>query len=95
MQTIQYWRQNKKWNHLLGKKGTVIASTNNRVSSPKLSSMTPYPFALVDFGDEKRELMGVPQEKISPGDTVKCVFRKSEVPDKSEVIGYTIKIVKA
>lgn len=94
MQTITYWRQNKKWSDLLGKKGKVIASTNIRVSSPKLSQFTPYPFAIIDFGEFKKELMGIPGEVLKIGDKVSCVLRKSEVPDKSEVIGYTIKIIK-
>lgn len=92
MQPTTYTRQIKTTSQYLGKNGIIVASTLIHVAPPKLSAFTPYCFVLVDLGDEKKELMGVPGEKLNPGDKVKCVLRKSELPDDKEVIGYAIKV---
>ena len=94
MQAITYWRNNKHWSDMLGKKGRVIASTYIRVSSPALAAFTPYSFAIVSFGHDKKELMGVPGEQLAIGDEVVCLLRKADVPNDHEVIAYTIKVKK-
>jgi uncharacterized OB-fold protein len=94
MKPPQYWRQNKEWKKWIGKKGTVLASTIVRVSAPEQSAFTPYSYVLVDFGNEKREFMGVGHQTFEIGDTVECVLRKIAVLADHELIPYGVKVQK-
>ena len=78
----------------MGKKGKVLASTYIEVSSPEFLSSLPYSYAVVDFGNFKKELMGVGNEKLEAGDEVECVFRKISTPSHSSLIEYGIKAKK-
>lgn len=88
----QYWRGRKEWSAWLGRKGTVVASTLIHVGSPAFSDSTPYPYVIVDFGDEQRSFMGVGHEELVPGETVECVWRKLGAVGANEVIEYGIKV---
>lgn len=94
MKPVAYWRQSKDWANWIGKTGTVVASTQIRVTSPELSEFAPYSFVLVDFGDQRRELMAASGESISAGDDVVCVLRKMATPDATGIIHYGIKVSK-
>lgn len=89
-----YWRANKKWSSLLGKKGVVIATTYNRVAAPEFLSSVPYSYAIVQFEDQRVELMGVGHEELSIGDEVIGVLRKVGESDKKGLINYGIKVQK-
>lgn len=89
-----YWRQNKDWQTWLGRTGKVIVSTTVRVAAPTQERLTPYSYALVDFGNEKHEFMGVGHEVLQSGDMVKCVLRKRGFGAKHELIEYGIKVQK-
>ena len=91
MKPAQYYRENKNWSLWLGKVGTVVASTYIRVSSPEFEPFTPYSFVLVDFGDQKKELMGAGHEQLAVGDKVQCVLRKLATSGQQEIIAYGIK----
>jgi len=94
MQTIEYWRSNKSWKKLLGKKGRVLASTFIRVASPDQEELLPYSYLVVDFGTEKMEMMGVAQQKFKIGDQVMAVLRKTKKEASSEIIVYGLKAQK-
>ena len=88
----QYWRARTQWSAWLGRKGTVVASTLIRVGTPALDASTPYPYVIVDFGDERRSFMGVGHEELIPGETVECVWRRIGEVAAHEVIPYGIKV---
>lgn len=88
----QYWRARKHWSTWVGRKGTVIASTLIHVGNPALAESTPYPYVLIDFGDEQCSFVGVGHEEFLPGETVECVWRKMGKVDPHEVIEYGIKV---
>jgi uncharacterized OB-fold protein len=94
MTPAEYTRKNRNWKTLLGKKGTVVASTRIFVGSTEFSTSTPYSYCIVDFGDHKASLMGAGNDEIFVGDRVTCVFRRMGVPDEKGVISYGIKIQK-
>ncbi len=87
-----YWRKNKEWKDYIGRVGTVVLGTYIHVADEGRAKMTPYSYVVVDFGDEKRELMGVGHERLEVGDRVKCVLRKLSVSDDSGVIEYGVKV---
>ena len=91
---MKYWRENKTWSSLLGKKGTVIFSTTIHTAPELLQSYAPYPFALVEIGGKKYEFLGIPGEVLTTGDRVECVLRKTANVQSHEVIYYGIKIKK-
>ncbi len=91
---MKYWRENKTWSALLGKKGTVIFSTTIHAAPELLQSFSPYPFALVEIDGKKYELLGVPGEIFDPGDHFECVLRKTANVQSHEVIYYGIKMKK-
>lgn len=88
----QYWRGRKVWSAWLGRKGTVVVSTLIHVGSPAFSENTPYPYVIVDFGDEQHSFIGVGHEEFLPGETVECVWRKFGSGEAHEVIEYGIKV---
>lgn len=90
----EYWRERSEIVAWLGKEGKVIISTTIRSSSPELNYLTPYEYAIVDFGDQKKEFMAAAGEKITTGDKVKLVLRKMFQPDSSSLIEYSLKLVK-
>jgi len=92
--SAKYCRQNKSWSDYLGKVGKVIVSTSLKASPPEQKMFIPYSFVLVDFGEEKKELMGVCGESYVTGDSVKCVFRKLSISDEKGLINYGIKVKK-
>lgn len=91
---MKYWRENKIWSSLLGKKGTIIFSTTIHSAPEQLYSYAPYPFALVEIEGKKYEFIGIPGEVLYPGDCVECVLRKTANVQLHEVIYYGIKIKK-
>ena len=94
MKTIEYWRSNKSWKKLLGKKGKVLTSTFIRVSSPDQEELLPYSYLLVDFGTEKMEMMGVAHQKFEIGDTVMAVLKKIKKEASSDIVVYGLKAQK-
>jgi len=91
---MKYWRENKNWSFLLGKKGTIIFSTTIHTAPELLQTYAPYPFAIVEIEGKKYELLGIPGETLSKGDCVECVLRKTANVQSHEVIYYGIKIKK-
>lgn len=89
-----YWRKNKKWSNLIGKTGTVVAATYIHVAETSRQKLTPYSYVVVDFGDHKQEMMGQGHTKLTAGDSVTCVLRKTSIPRKDAVIEYGIKAKK-
>ena len=65
-----YWRESKHWSKLIGQTGQVVASTMIRVSSPSLQAYAPYSLVIVEFADQRRELMGPPGVEFRPGQKV-------------------------
>ena len=94
MKTIEYWRSNKKWNKLLGKTGKVITNTFIRVAPPEQEGLAPYSYLLVDFGDQKLEMMGVAHQEFKIGDQVKAVLRKIKKENSEEILVYGLKAEK-
>jgi len=94
MQPAQVWRNTKDIAKWLGKTGQVTAVTRIRTSSPELSPMTPYSYALIDFGNTKKELMATGHDKLKIGDIVECVLRKINLTDKQGIIEYGLKVKK-
>jgi len=94
MQPAQYWRQTKEWSSWIGKQGTVVATTQVRVASPERAGLTPYAYALVEFGSERRSFMGVGHSELEVGNAVECVLRKNANSDKKSLIEYGIKVQK-
>lgn len=90
----EYWRERSEIASWIGKEGEVIISTTIRTSSPELNYLTPYEYAIVDFGDQRKEFMGAAGEKLVAGDRVKLVLRKMFQPDSSGLIEYNLKLVK-
>lgn len=95
MKPPAYWRQNKAWARWLGQEGVVVASTLIRVAPEGLEQFAPYSFAIIEFdGGVRAEFMGLPEEKLNPGDQVQCVLRKISIPDSREIVAYGIKVSK-
>jgi uncharacterized OB-fold protein len=94
MHAVQYWRSSKEWQKWLGKVGQVLAVTQVTVSSPELSGVVPYGYALVDFGDVKHSWMVSDGETVSIGDTVKCMLKKYGSDGEKGLIEYGIKVSK-
>ncbi len=94
MNPAQYWRSSKTWQKWLGKTGTVLSSSVVHVASAEFAACAPYSYALIDFGNEKHEFMGVDQEILAAGDQVQCVFRKMETPQLEALIPYGMKVQK-
>ncbi|OGJ37674.1 MAG: hypothetical protein A2383_04145 [Candidatus Pacebacteria bacterium RIFOXYB1_FULL_39_46] len=94
MEPAQYWRANKNWSAWIGRQGTVLVSTVVRTSSPQQDSFKPFSYLLVDFGKEKKELLGVGHQEFQPGDKVVCVLRKISDPSSRELVTYGIKVKK-
>lgn len=94
MQTIEYWRSNKNWQKLIDKEGEVVTSTFVRVAPPDQEAMAPYSYLLVDFGEEKMEMMGVAHQQFEIGDRVKAVLRKIKKEESSEILVYGLKAEK-
>lgn len=90
----EYWREKSEIAKWIGKEGMVVVSTTIRSSSPELNYLTPYEYAIVDFGDQKKEFMAAAGEKLVAGDRVKLVLRKMFQPDSSSLIEYNLKLVK-
>lgn len=89
-----YWRLNKNWSNWLGKQGKVIAATLVRVASPECEPLLPFSYVIVDFGQEKKEMMGADHEIFTIGDQVECVLRKTAQNEPHELIDYGIKVTK-
>lgn len=94
MKPPQYWRHTKTWSDWLGKTGTVVASTIVRVAAHQRSSMTPYSYVIVDFGEVRREMMAEGHQVLQPGDTVECVLRKMAESEPHALIHYGLKVKK-
>ncbi len=90
----KYWRQNKKWAKWLGKQGKVLVSTYIKIAGAEHQLIAPYSFAVIEFGDQRLELMGVGHERLKPGDRVECVLRKNPSTDKTGLIEYQLKAKK-
>ena len=76
-----YWRENKKWQKLLGKTGEVIFST-----------WASYSFALVEIEGHRYEMGGAGNEKLSRGDRVVCVLRRLSDQTKEGLVNYGLKV---
>jgi len=87
-----YWRKNKEWKNLLGKKGQVIFSTRVRVAGMGQKRWIPYSFALVEIEGKRYEMMGVGNEKLNTGDKIVCVLRRLSEPSPEGLIEYGIKV---
>lgn len=94
MKPAQYWRHSRTIKEYVHKQGTVISSTMIRTTTPELEYLIPYSYVVVDFGDEKKEMMGVPGEALAIGDTVCCVMRKMGQTNPTELIDYGLKVKK-
>ena len=90
----EYWRENKEWPKLIGKRGTVIISTQVSVTSPELQQYVPYSFAIVEIDKKRYEFMGEKNQVLAKGDQVKLFFRKIAVTDKNSLISYGVKVTK-
>lgn len=90
----QYWRDQTEISKWLGREGVVAANTTIRTSSPELNYLTPYDYAVVDFGNEKKEFMAAAGQSLTIGDKVRLVLRKKFQPDPSSLIEYSLKLVK-
>ena len=89
-----YWRKNKEWKNLLGKKGRIIFSTRVRVAGGGQKKWVPYSFVLVKIEGKRYEMMGAGNEKLNAGDKVVCVLRRLSDSDPKGVIEYGIKVKK-
>ncbi len=92
-----YSRRNSSWHKWLGKKGKVIAATYIWAAGEEHRAMVPYSHAVVDFKDQRLELMGASHEKLKAGDEVECVLRKNPTlahVDKAGLIDYQLKVKK-
>lgn len=88
-----YTRENKQWRNLVGKTGTVLLATTIRVTSPEHAAFAPYMYAIVQLDSgEKKAFMVAAQERVKPGDRVRCVLRKLANPSKTGIIRYGVKI---
>ncbi len=94
MKPPYYWRLNKDWSNWIGQRGRVLASTLIRVSSPDCEALLPFSYVVVDFGNDKREMMGADHEVFEIGDEVICVLRKTAVTQDNELIEYGLKVTK-
>jgi len=94
MQPAKYWRDNKSWKNWIGKRGTVVVSTVVTVPPSAQNTFQPYSYAIVSFGGERYEFMGVGHELLIEGDQVECCLRKTSVSEDHEIIGYGIKVRK-
>lgn len=89
-----YWRRNKEWKKLMGKKGKVLFSTRVRVATMRQEKWTPYSFVLVDIEGKKYEMMGTGKEELKSGDKIVCVLRRLSEPTRDGLIEYGIKARK-
>ena len=94
MKPAAYWRASKEWSGWLGRRGKVVVSTLITVAAPEQEIMTPYSYAIIDFGDQKKEFMGAGHASLTIGDEVECVLRKLSVGQPHELIEYGIKVQK-
>lgn len=94
MHPAKYWRHTQTHKEWLGKKGVVIASSLVHVAAPTQSALTPYSYALVDFGNTKHEWMGADTTVLAAGDKVICVLRKTGNDTNHGLIPYGIKVKK-
>lgn len=94
MKPAAYWRATTEWKTWLGRRGKVIASTVVTVAAPDQEIMTPYSYAIIDFDNEKKEMMGAGHDVLVAGDEVECVLRKMSVGESNELISYGIKVRK-
>jgi len=89
-----YWRRNKEWKKLLGKKGKVIFSTRVRAAAEGQEKWLPYSFVLVDIEGKKYEMMGAGKEELTEGDKIVGVLRRLSEPTRDGLIEYGIKAKK-
>jgi len=94
MNPATYWRRNKEWKMLLGKKGKVLFSTRVRVTTERQEKWAPYCFVLVKIEGKRHEMMGAGKEKLREGDKVVCVLRRLSEPTSDGLIEYGIKVKK-
>ncbi|MEA2057021.1 MAG: hypothetical protein U9O78_04960 [Patescibacteria group bacterium] len=90
----KYWRENKKWPKWVGKIGVVEVSTFVKIASEENSLQQPYSFAVVQFGKEKKEFVGVGHEQFESGDRVEVVLRRKVTKNETNLINYQLKIKK-
>lgn len=94
MTPAEYTRKNRQWKQWIGRPGVVVAVTQIHVAPPDQALFAPYSYCIVDFGSEKKSLMGVAGETLTVGDEVVCVLRKIAIPDEKGIIPYGIKVKK-
>jgi uncharacterized OB-fold protein len=94
MHPAKYTRLNKQWKSFLGKTGQVVVSTYIRVAGSEHLRAAPYSLAIVAFGKNRKELMGVGHQRLEIGDKVRCVLRKGSKKNDSDPLEYQLKVKK-
>lgn len=94
MHPAEYWRKSKEWSQLIFKQGTVVQSTLLQVTPSAQSEFGNYSFLVVAVGKKTVEVMGVPGETFSVGDTVRFVLRRMAKNTATQPISYGLKAEK-
>lgn len=93
MYPSQYWRENKKWQHWIGKQGTVLAVTTVHTPAPEYEQLAPYQLALVEFSDVKKLFMIPPAQLVTVGQKVEVVLRKGGQTSPEAILEYQLKAI--
>jgi len=92
---VKQWRNQKKTQTLLGKKGIVVSWTLIHVPPEGFGNQAPYPVVVVELEDKKRitaQMVDWEMAHCSIGQRVQVVLRKIAEPTEEGVIPYGIKV---
>lgn len=91
---VNIWRKHKELHKFLGQQGTLLLWTKIFAAPTGFEHQTPYLVGLVDFDNQKRQLLeivDVPEEELVVGQKVEVVIRRSGKPSADGVIEYGVK----
>ena len=92
---VKIWRNQKKINALIGKKGKIISWTFIRIPPAGFESQAPYPTAVVRLEEGRMiiaQMVDYTDKNLKTGQKVVTVIRRVMQTEGTDVIPYGIKV---
>lgn len=91
---VKIWRNQKKIQSLLGKKGKIVSWTIVRVPPAGFSDQAPYPVVVValEGGTITAQLVDYQEKHLAFGQKVVTIIRRVTQPNTEGIIPYGIKV---